>query len=61
MNRLLRFSTSGHGASAAALRTSATLPDFDIPFVNNSQGASAAAAELSTALGEAIHQLNLEG
>ncbi|GIJ86995.1 hypothetical protein Asppvi_005894 [Aspergillus pseudoviridinutans] len=61
MKRLLKASKRHPEASAAALECSAASPTFGFTFSNNSQGASAAAAELSTALGTALDQIDLDG
>ena len=61
MRQLARLIKTRHDASAAALGTSAALPNSGLTFVDNSQGASVAVAELSVALGDALEQIDLEG
>jgi hypothetical protein len=45
----------------SGLRTSAVVPDSDLTFVNNSQGASAAIAELSGLFDDVLENLELDG
>ncbi|KAK4225447.1 Alpha/Beta hydrolase protein [Podospora fimiseda] len=47
--------------TATASRSAATLPASGFTFIDNSQGASAATAELSDALGTALNQIDLDG
>ena len=63
MKRLLRQikHPQVRASTESALTTSAALPTSGFTFVDNSQGASAAVAELSTALGTAFEQIELEG
>ena len=48
-------------STESALATSAAPPSSGFTFVDNSQGASAAVAELSKSLGLAFEQIELEG
>jgi hypothetical protein len=48
-------------STESALTTSAALPSSGFTFVDNSQGASAAVAELSRSLDTALDQIKLEG
>ena len=61
MRRLLRVGTSRPEASTSALKISAETPASGITFVDNSRGASAATAELSAALDNALDQVDLSG
>jgi len=64
MKRLLRHVKKHSGVQAStvsALTTSAALPSSGFTFVDNSQGASAAVAELSRSLDTALEQIELEG
>ncbi|KAK3361663.1 Alpha/Beta hydrolase protein [Lasiosphaeria ovina] len=63
MKRLLRIATGRPDASASALRAAAAAAPTvsGVAFVDNSQGASQAAAELSAALGTALDQIDFEG
>lgn len=61
MVRLFRLARSHPKASAATSRTAASLPSSGFTFIDNSQGASAAIAELSDALGTALDQIDLDG
>ncbi|KAK0710008.1 hypothetical protein B0T26DRAFT_861237 [Lasiosphaeria miniovina] len=64
MKRLLRIATGRPDASASALRAAAAAAAptaSGVAFVDNSQGASQAAAELSAALGTALDQIDFEG
>ncbi|KAE8376789.1 hypothetical protein BDV26DRAFT_282394 [Aspergillus bertholletiae] len=47
--------------TASALRASTVAPASGSPFINNSQGASAAVAELSDALGTVFNRIDLDG
>ena len=48
-------------STESALTTSAAVPSSGFTFVDNSQGASAAVAELSKSLDTAFEQIELEG
>jgi len=63
MKRLFRHMKNPEvrGSTESALKTSAALPSSDFTFVNNSQGASAAVAELSKYFDTAFEQIELEG
>ncbi|PIG84970.1 hypothetical protein AARAC_010899 [Aspergillus arachidicola] len=58
---LLKISQRHPRPTASALRASAVAPASGSPFINNSQGASAAVAELSDALGTVFDQIDLDG
>jgi hypothetical protein len=51
----------GRASAESSLDTSAAAPDSGFTFVKNSQGASAAVAELSRCLDTAIDQIELDG
>lgn len=61
IKRLLRLVKRNPKPPASALGASATLPSSGITSVDNSQGASAAVAELSDALGAVLEQIDLDG
>lgn len=63
MSRLLRHMKHPQvrASGESALMTSAAAPSSGFAFVDNSQGASAAVAELSQSLGLAFEQIELEG
>lgn len=63
MKRLLRHMKRPQvrASTESALTTSAAPPSSGFTFVDNSQGASAAVAELSQSLGLAFEQIELEG
>lgn len=61
MRRIFGASVVRPGAAASALRTSAAVPDSGFTFIDNSQGASAAVAELSTALDTALDKIDWDG
>ena len=63
MKRFLRHMKHPQVRASAesALTTSAAPPSSGFAFVDNSQGASAAVAELSRSLGLAFEQIELEG
>lgn len=48
-------------STMSALATSAVLPSSGFTFVDNSQGASAAVAELSRSFDTVLEQIELEG
>lgn len=48
-------------ATGLSLNASAELPNSGFNFIDNAQGASAAVAELSTAVGFSLDQLDSEG
>ena len=60
---MLKLIKSGRvRASATSVSVaSAGVPDSGFAFINNSQGASAAIAELSTRLDEALERIDMEG
>ena len=58
---LLKISLRHPRPTASALRASAVAPASGSPFINNSQGASAAVAELSDALGTVFDRIDLDG
>lgn len=64
MKRLLRHMKKHsyvRASTESALTTSTALPSSGFTFVDNSQGASAAVAELSRSLDTALEQIELEG
>jgi len=61
MKAFVGISKRNPAPAASALRTSAAVPNSGIGFVDNSQGASAAVAELSTVLGDALELIDLDG
>ncbi|KAF7592076.1 hypothetical protein BBP40_000742 [Aspergillus hancockii] len=61
LKNLLKTSQRHPRPTASALRASSTVPASGSPSINNSQGASAAAAELSDALGTVFDQIDLDG
>ncbi|KAF7546119.1 hypothetical protein G7Z17_g8654 [Cylindrodendrum hubeiense] len=61
MKRLFRIAKSNPESSASAVAASAAVPSSGFTFVDNSQGASAAVAELSTVLESALEQIDLRG
>lgn len=61
MRRLFRIAKSNPELSAPVATASAAVPSSGLTFVDNSQGASAAAAELSTVLERALEHINLSG
>lgn len=64
MGLLKHFRYSKHSevraSTASTLTTSAALPNSGFAFVDNSQGASAAVAELATCLDLTLEQFELE-
>ncbi|KAB8265071.1 Alpha/Beta hydrolase protein [Aspergillus pseudonomiae] len=58
---LLKISQRHPRPTASALRASTVAPASGSPFINNSQGASAAVADLSDALGTVFDQIDLDG
>ncbi|RAL11932.1 alpha/beta-hydrolase [Aspergillus homomorphus CBS 101889] len=61
MKRLLKLVRAHPHSTASALRASAAPPASGIASVDNSQGASAAAAELSNVLGTSLKDIDLDG
>ncbi|KAK4158740.1 Alpha/Beta hydrolase protein [Cladorrhinum sp. PSN259] len=61
MGRLFRLTKKHPKTSASASRTAASSSVSGFTFIDNSQGASAATAELSDALGTALDQIDLDG
>jgi len=64
MKRLLRRVKKHpevRASTVSTLATSAALPSSGFTFVDNSQGASAAVAELSRSFDTALEQIELEG
>lgn len=61
IKRLLKLVQRNPKPAASALGASAALPSSGITFVDNSQGASAAVAELSDALSAVLEQIDLDG
>lgn len=61
IKRLLKLMKRNPKPTASAFRVSAALPSSGITFVDNSQGASAAVAELSDALNAVLEQIDLDG
>ena len=58
---LLKISLRHPRPTASALRASTVAPASGSPCINNSQGASAAVADLSDALGTVFDQIDLDG
>lgn len=61
MRAFARASKKHPRTSASALRTAAAAPNSGFNFMDNWQGASAAVAELSLALGDALELIDLDG
>ena len=61
MRRVLNFAKNNPKTSAASAETSAAVPSSGLACVDNSQGASAAATQLSAELGDALDDLELSG
>ncbi|KAH7157174.1 Alpha/Beta hydrolase protein [Dactylonectria macrodidyma] len=61
MRRLFHVPNSNTVASAPAATASAPIPSSGLTFIDNSQGASAAATELSTVLESALEQIDFSG
>lgn len=57
MTRLFQWTNGSSKASASTLEASAALPNSGFAFVDNSQGASAAVAQLSDVLDAALSQI----
>ncbi|KAK9859128.1 hypothetical protein MYU51_016163 [Penicillium brevicompactum] len=60
LNRLLKLAGRNPKSSQSALKASAAPPSSGFTFIDNSQGASAAVAELSSALGDISDIFNLD-
>jgi hypothetical protein len=61
MRRLLQFAKNHPKSIAASAVTSAAVPSSGLACVDHSQGASAAATQLSVELGDALDDLELSG
>ncbi|KAH7154874.1 Alpha/Beta hydrolase protein [Dactylonectria estremocensis] len=61
MRRLFHIPNSNPVASAPAATASTPIPSSGLTFIDNSQGASAAATELSTVLESALEQVDFSG
>ncbi|KAE8384136.1 hypothetical protein BDV23DRAFT_177281 [Aspergillus alliaceus] len=61
LKNILKFSQRHRGPTASALRASTAAPASGSPSIDNSQGASAAVAELSDALGTVFDKIDLDG
>jgi hypothetical protein len=63
MKHLLRHMKHSkvRASTESTLKSSAALPSAGSNFIDNSQGASAAVAELSRSLDTALEQIDLEG
>lgn len=59
--RLLKLARKAPQSTQSTSKASAALPSSGFAFIDNSQGASAAVAELSDALVDVFEDLNLEG